>query len=129
MPAGRPTKYKPEYCEMLVEHMREGFSFLSFGGLREVDCGQNTLYEWEKAHPEFQEAKIRGEQACRLQWEKLGMKESKEAIPSGTYRLNMVNRFKDWTDKKELEHIHTIRDLSDEEIEAELASLDKAPEE
>ena len=29
-PVGRPTKYKPEYCEMLIEHMSEGLSFESF---------------------------------------------------------------------------------------------------
>ena len=29
---GRPTDYKKEYCELLIEHMAAGFSFESFAG-------------------------------------------------------------------------------------------------
>lgn len=55
-PGGRPTKYKPEFCAMLIEHMKK-YSFESFAGLDEVDVHKETLYEWANAHPEFSEAK------------------------------------------------------------------------
>lgn len=55
MPAGRPSKYQPEYCEMLIKHMSQGKSFWSFAA--EVDVCFDTLSEWTKTHQEFSEAK------------------------------------------------------------------------
>lgn len=70
MPAGRPSKYKPEFCEMLVAHMGQGYSFESFGAI--VDAHRDTLYEWEKQHPEFSDAKKKSKERCLFWWEKLG---------------------------------------------------------
>jgi transposase len=58
MTAGRPSKYKPEFCEMVIAHMEKGNSFWSFAA--EVDVCFDTLSEWCRAHPEFSEAKKRG---------------------------------------------------------------------
>lgn len=55
MAGGRPSKYKPEYCEMLITHLSKGFSYESYAAVVKVDF--DTLYEWEKVHPEFSEAK------------------------------------------------------------------------
>lgn len=59
---GRPvTKpYKPEYCSQLTEHMKEGFSFESFGA-NVLVCKQ-TLYDWAEVNPEFADAKKVGTQ-------------------------------------------------------------------
>ena len=71
-PVGRPTKYKPEYCEQLVEHMSKGFSYTTFGAV--IDVSLECLYEWERVHPEFSEAKKRAFQKCQLHWETEGKK-------------------------------------------------------
>ena len=55
---GRPTKYKPEYCDELIEFMGDYLSpcsFDSFAG--KIGINQDTLYEWAKVHKEFSEAK------------------------------------------------------------------------
>jgi hypothetical protein len=52
---GRPTKYKPEYCELLIKHMAQGNSFESFAA--DCDCSFESLYEWARVHPDFSEAK------------------------------------------------------------------------
>lgn len=57
-PVGRPSLYKPEYCQRLVDHMGQGNSFESFAA--EVGVAFDTLYTWEEAHPEFSEAKNKG---------------------------------------------------------------------
>jgi len=54
MPAGRPTDYKPEYCQMLIDHMAEGLSFTSFAAIV-GDC-YDTISDWRKIHPEFLQA-------------------------------------------------------------------------
>lgn len=53
-PVGRPSKYKPEYCEQLIEHMSNGYSFESFAA--DLSVSKDTLYEWSKVYPEFSDA-------------------------------------------------------------------------
>ena len=97
---GRPTKYKEEYCEMLIEHMAEGYSFESFGGIIEVD--ESTLYEWAKNHQEFSHSKNIGTQKSMVWWEKVGRRGMMNDIPffnDRIWRLNMINRFRSkWSD-------------------------------
>lgn len=57
------TKYKPEYCQMLIDHMSTGLSFDIFGC--DIDVVRSTLYQWRIDYPEFDEAYLRGK-ACRL---------------------------------------------------------------
>jgi hypothetical protein len=52
---GRPTSYKPEYCQMLIDHQAGGGSYQGFAGV--VGVCIKTLYEWERANPDFLHAK------------------------------------------------------------------------
>ena len=101
MAAGRPTKYKEEYCQELVNHMSNGFSFESFAGIIEV-CF-DTLYEWKKVHPEFSEAHKKGLAVNLQYWEQAGiygMKLGKD-FNTPVWIFNMKNRHK-WRDKHEV---------------------------
>lgn len=82
-PGGRPTKYKPEYCELLIEHMAGGHSFESFAGRPDVRVNIDTLYEWAKVHPQFSEAKSIGYAASFYQWEDVGL--THEHSPPGQW--------------------------------------------
>lgn len=95
MTLGRPTSYRPEYPEMLVEHMAKGFSFASFGGV--VRVGMKTLYEWEKNYPAFQQAKEIGQLACLQAWEKISLAASlgKTKPVAAIVIYNMRARFSD----------------------------------
>ena len=53
------TMYKPEHCDLLIEHMAQGYSFESFGAV--ILVGRNTLYLWAREIPQFKEAKEIGE--------------------------------------------------------------------
>jgi hypothetical protein len=102
---GRPTDYKPEYCDMLIEHMSKGFSYESFAGL--IGTCKQTIYTWEKANPEFLDAKNRAFSACNLFWEKLAIDNpythpKEGGLNTGLWIFNMKNRFK-WTDRVEVE--------------------------
>ncbi len=96
----RPTKYDEKYCEMLIEHMAEGYSFESFGGIIEVD--ETTLYEWVKNHEKFSLSKSIGTQKSMIWWEQMGRKGMMNEIPffnDRIWRLNMINRFRSkWSD-------------------------------
>tara|TARA_R110000868_G_scaffold340630_1_gene601325 strand:+ start:95 stop:556 length:462 start_codon:yes stop_codon:yes gene_type:complete len=91
---GRPTKYKPEYDAMLLDHYKKGYSFESF--VWHVDCDPATLYEWAKLHPSFNEAKRRGEALGRYFWENLGKGGASGQVPgfnSTAWVFMMKNRY------------------------------------
>lgn len=97
---GRPTKYKEEYCQMLIDHMSEGYSFDSFAGIVEVNI--DTLYEWAKVHAKFSDAKNIGTAKSMAWWERIGRMGMINEIPffnDRIWRLNMINRFRaQWSD-------------------------------
>ncbi len=67
MAGGRPTKYKKEYCERIVEYMREGRTFDQFAA--EIDVHIDSIHEWAKKHKEFSEAKKKAEKRSKAFWE------------------------------------------------------------
>ena len=56
-------KYRPEYCEMLIDHLRKGLSISTFGA--KVDVTRSTIYEWINTFPEFKVAHDKGLQLAQ----------------------------------------------------------------
>lgn len=52
--AGRPTKYKPEYCDQVRKLCLLGATDPEIADFFEVNV--DTLYEWRKVYPAFSEA-------------------------------------------------------------------------
>src|ERR1700733_6740145 len=44
---GRPTSYKPEYCEAVIEAMMQGFSLTAFAGILAVS--RDIINDWMDA--------------------------------------------------------------------------------
>jgi len=65
------SKYKKKYCKSLIDHMAKGCSYTGWGALQTFYVGQRTMYDWEKAYPEWLEAKEIGYQAGLLYYEQL----------------------------------------------------------
>jgi hypothetical protein len=111
MPGGRPTQYKPEFCAMLIEHMRQGRSFPSFAGV--VGVCFDTLYEWAKVHEEFSEAQKVGRAHEILWWESLlqggaaGQVENFNAAATIFALKNKARQF--YRDRYELEAVEDHR--------------------
>lgn len=61
MAGGRPSKYKPEFCDKLFAHMATGLPYETFAA--EIGVGRDTLYGWEKKFKEFSDAKKRAREA------------------------------------------------------------------
>lgn len=64
---GRPTAYRLEFCEQIVALMAEGRSLDGCASLLGVH--PDSLYEWQKRHPEFSEAVRAGRAAATTFWE------------------------------------------------------------
>ena len=102
-PFGRPTAYRAEYCALLYEHMRNGYSFESFAGI--VGVCRATVFNWCRDYPDFQEARDRAHSACLLFWEGVAIDNlistPDAKLNTGVWFANMKNRF-GWKDKTEL---------------------------
>lgn len=69
--AGRKTKFKKEYCELLIEHMREGYSYGTFASV--IDVNPDTLNAWEYKFKEWVQAKEQAKNAGLMTWETVGI--------------------------------------------------------
>lgn len=122
-PIGRPpTQFKPEYCEKLIEHMKSGYSFESFGA--KIPCGSQLLWQWFKEIPEFSKAKEIAESYSRFFWEDLGIRGIQgefESFNASSYIFTMKNRFH-WRDNVDLkingkvDHTHELTAQATEDL-------------
>jgi len=53
MARGRPSVYKDEYCERVIEWMSRGYSVTACAGL--IGISRETFYAWQRDHAEFAE--------------------------------------------------------------------------
>lgn len=105
MPAGRPTKYDPAYCERVIELMAEGRSKTAAAGVLGV-C-RDTLHEWANKHEEFSDAIKRAEALSAEWWETRGRElatgEGDGAPAMVIFGLKNRVRY-DWADRVQTEH-------------------------
>lgn len=98
---GRPPLYKPEYCQLLIEHMSSGLSFESFAGV--VRACRATIYGWCDTYPDFLDAKKQGFALMHLHDEKLyidGMRGKNKNVNT-TLMLFKMKNCHNWTERTE----------------------------
>jgi len=113
---GAPCKYKPEYCELLKEHMGAGYSFETFAAT--IDVSKDTLYQWAKDFPDFSDAFDKSRVKCQMYWEKTGINGVNGKIRhfnGAVWAFWMKNRFQ-WHDNVKLEQ--TVVSDESEEVKA-----------
>ena len=93
-PRGRPTLYKPEFCERVVELGALGKSpvqiAVALGVLRE------NLYDWAERHPDFSTAIKKAKMAEQDWWETQGAENlNKAPFQAQVWRTSMQARFRD----------------------------------
>lgn len=68
---GRPSKYKDEYCQQLIDFLSEGYSLEAFCG--KIGISKDTLYNWFDKHSAFSYAKSIAVSKSLEWWEKQGI--------------------------------------------------------
>jgi hypothetical protein len=108
MPAGRPSDYKPEYCERVIELGKIGMSVVEMAA--DIGVHRNTLETlWPEAHPEFLEAFTIAKQHSQAWWESMGrvnliMPPNSGSFQASVWSRSMAARFpKDWRESKQVE--------------------------
>jgi len=126
-PFGRPTTYKPEYCQLLLEHMDRGMSFESFAGHPKVGVSRATLYQWKEDNKDFSDAHDQGRMKLLYNLENFTVTSVSDAE---TYKINTglhIFRLKNqigWKEKSEQEVTNkvTLTDLVVKSGESESGS-------
>ncbi len=101
---GRPTKYKSEMCDTLIELMKEGASLTEV--ICELDISHETLMDWRNSdspryNEDFSEAIKKGLAYSQKWWETHARKQLENPKFNSTlWYMNMKNRF-GWRDKHE----------------------------
>ncbi len=95
-PVGRPSLYKPEYCEEVIALGKIGKSTEAIGAI--LGVGTKTLYNWRDENPEFLHALELAKEFELQWWEDIAqthMIENKESdkINASIWSRSMAARF------------------------------------
>ena len=119
MPAGRPSEYKPEYCDVVIECGRRGESFAGMSCA--CDTSKQTMALWMKQNPEFLNSMENARTLSQLWWEKVGQDHIVECpdgnkVNAGLYSRSMAARFPDdWRENNKVEINATISRPTEED--------------
>jgi hypothetical protein len=104
---GRPTLYRREMCDQLVDAMAKGLT--AEAAAARIGISARSLFNWQKEHPEFLQAIQEGRQRSQLWWEERALAmASGEAGNTQIVMLGLRNRSRAATgwnnDTVKLEH-------------------------
>lgn len=117
MPAGRPTKYDPAFCDTVVELGKEGAGKAEIA--TELGVTRETVTEWTKAHPEFSAAVQYAHECSLAWWEQQARKNlATQGFQSSLWSKAMSGRFpaEPYRERQEVtganggpqEHVHRV---------------------
>ena len=98
---GRPSLYRPEYGDKVIELGEQGLSVVEMAA--EIGVARNTLEtEWPDKHPEFSQAFARARDLSQAWWERQGRENLlADKFQAQLYSRSMSARFpKDWREKQ-----------------------------
>lgn len=97
---GRPTKYTPEMCQIVVSLMGEGASKAEVAA--ELGISRQCMNEWTENNQDFSDAIKEGEALSEAWWLKKGRVNLENKDFSATlWYMNMKNRH-GWKDRHEV---------------------------
>jgi len=100
-PVGRPSKYKPEYCERIIKLGKEGYSHAELAADLEVD--KASMYRWAEEHEDFRTA-LHAAKTFEQAWFE---REARSNMKNRDFNANLwyrsaASRFReDYTERKE----------------------------
>ena len=98
-PGGRPSDYRQEFCEAIIEMGKLGFSQAQMAS--QINVAKSTITEWAQKIPEFSNALARARTHSQRWWEEqaqLGLKD--RDFNAGIWDKSVKSRFReDYTDR------------------------------
>lgn len=88
------SKYKPEYCALVIEWGRQGKSLMQCASLLNID--RNTITNWQRDFPDFKTAVARALAHSQHWWEEKAQKSlGRKHFQAQLWRYSMAGRFKE----------------------------------
>jgi hypothetical protein len=115
---GRPSEYRPEYCDLVQEYMARGYSLTAFAG--HIRQSRDAVYDWVRAHSEFSHAVARARSA-RIAALEIKLLASRKGAETSAAVFALKNACPDeWRDVRHTEHQVSVgpRALTDAQLEA-----------
>ena len=124
--SGRPTGYKPEYCDTAIELGKQGKSPNSIACA--IGVARPTLYAWAEKHEEFMTALKIAKQHEQEWWENKGQEGiDADKFNATVWKVSMAARFRDdYTERKETTNTHNVNMVSQEQRDAAVAAATRA---
>ena len=101
-PVGRPSLYRREYCDRVIEMGKQGYSMASMASLLDVD--KATIIRWRDEHEEFRTALSKAMIHAQHWWEIVGvngMMDGGGKFNALVWKVSMQARFRDdYTERK-----------------------------
>lgn len=99
-PVGRPSKYKPEFCEKIIELAKTGAGMVEWALACDVD--RTTLFDWAASHEDFSTALSRAKLEEQRWWEQAGRGGMYlDKFNALVWKTSMQARFRDdYTERK-----------------------------
>lgn len=103
MALGRPSKYDPSFCEIVVELGKGGKSTAQM--CAHFDISRQTIDNWAADHPDFLEALSRAKVHAQAWWEEQGVKGmTSDKFNAAVWKKSVEARFReDYTERREHE--------------------------
>jgi hypothetical protein len=104
---GRPSSYNPDFCEMAVEFLRDGYSVTALAG--HLKCARSSVFKWAEEHKEFSDALKTGQALAALWWEKRLREVARTGVGSASAAIfGVKNRSRaEWKDRHDI----TLNDM------------------
>lgn len=101
MTTGRPTDYRPEFGEQIIDKMRQGYSLTAAAA--SIGVHRQRVYEWEKRYASFADD-IKLARALRLLKLEEDLLEAKSApaVTSRIFALKNADR-DEWGERQEVD--------------------------
>lgn len=119
MATGRPTKYNPAFCNIIIKMMKKGHSKQGVAG--KLGISRDTLYEWCRRYPEFSDTIKVGEMMSYAYWEDLGMKAMMGKVKGfrpSLWIFTMKARF-GWRDNSPVKSTEDMADIIEGDLKEE----------
>jgi hypothetical protein len=123
---GRPSEYRPEFCQAVIEYMGQGYSLTAFAG--HIRQSRDAVYEWVRTHSDFSHAVARARSA-RITALEAKLLRSRKGAETSAAVFALKNACPDeWRDVRHTEHTHALspRTLTDAQLEAIAAGASPA---
>lgn len=124
------SKYKPEYCQLIIDMMSQGSSKTQVAAHLKVDRG--IFEDWAAKHPDFKEALALAEQGAEAYYETrlkalADNPDLKSVAPIKALEFLMGCRFRKSYAKTSVQHqeinINQITKMSDNDLDAQIQRL------